>query len=97
MARKTILVLDPTARPKAVEREMARRLPDLNGRTLGILWNSKPNADHLLSRLEELLAERFELAGVVHMRKPTASIPAYEGVLEELSRRCQAVVNGVGD
>ena len=93
----TIVILDPTAKANVVEEEMALRVDTLNGKRVGFLWNSKPNADHLLQRLEELLGQRFEFASVLRRKKRISSEPAYESIIEELAGECDLVVNAVGD
>jgi len=55
---------------------LAPRPKDLRGKRIGILDNSKPNADALLGRVAELLVERTGAASVHTWRKPGASKPA---------------------
>ena len=93
----TITVLDPTAPPRELKIPMALRPDDLRGRTVGFLWNSKPNGDALFSRLEELLREKYEITLTSHQRKPTASIPADQSVVDELATSVDAAVVGLGD
>ena len=71
-----LIVLDPTAAPREMVQAMAPVLGGLGGRSVGFLWNSKPNGDLLFERLEKLLREKYEISDVVYKRKPTASIPA---------------------
>ena len=70
-------VLNPT--PSTAARAitpLAPRPRDLRGKRVGILDNSKPNADALLGRVAELLVERAGAAGSERWRKPGASKPA---------------------
>lgn len=92
----SITVLNPTAPPRELRRAMAARLPDLRGRTVGFLWNTKPNGDILFERIEELLRHKYEIAAV-HRRKTTSSVPAPESVVNELAAVTQAAVVGLGD
>ena len=94
---RTLVVLDPTASPRELRHDMASRLPDLRGRSLGFLWNSKPNGDILFARLEELLREKYEITSAMYRRKPTASIPAETQAVEELAAGADAVVIGLAD
>ena len=96
-ATGTITVLDPTAPPRELSISMALRPDDLRGLRVGFLWNSKPNGDALFSRLEELLREKYEITLTSHHRKPTASIPADQSILDELAKSADAVVVGLGD
>ena len=93
----TITVMDPTAPPRELSHSMALRPDDLRGRRVGFLWNSKPNGDALFSRLEELLREKYEITMTSYQRKPTASLPADDKVIEELAASADAVVVGLGD
>ena len=93
----TLIVLDPTAAPREMSQAMAPVLGGLGGQSLGFLWNSKPNGDLLFERLEKLLREKYEIADVVYKRKPTASIPAKDEVIDELADSVQAVIVGLAD
>ena len=92
-----MIVLDPTAAPREMVQAMAPELASLGGQPVGFLWNSKPNGDLLFERLEKLLRERYEIADVVYKRKPTASLPANIGVLDELAGSARAVIVGLAD
>ena len=92
-----ITVLNPTAPPRELRRSMALRPDDLRGKVIGFLWNSKPNGDLLFGRLEELLRQKYEISDALYRRKPTASIPATEPVINELAASAQAAVVGLGD
>jgi hypothetical protein len=92
-----IIVLDPTSPPRELRNAMAARQPDVQGRTVGFLWNSKPNGDILFTRLEELLRQKYEISGSIYRRKPTASIPASKQALDELAEQADVVVMGLAD
>ena len=90
-----IEVLSPRAPVQAQGKPPAERPRSLDGLTIGLLNNNKPNADVLQSHLVQLLERRFHLKGVVWKRKPGPSLPA-EG-LEDWARECDVVVNASGD
>jgi len=92
-----LIVLDPTAAPREMSQPMAPELDGLGGRSVGFLWNSKPNGDLLFERLEKLLREKYEIPDVVYQRKPTASLPATDAMLDELAGSVQAVIVGLAD
>ena len=94
---KELWVLDPTTEPDPVEASVAPKLDTLNGKVLGILDNTKPNADRILDMVVELIAKRYKLAGVVKRRKPSASKGAPQEILDEMARECDFVIVGVGD
>ena len=94
---KELWVLDPTTEPDPLEASAAPRLDTLNNKVLGILDNAKPNADRILDMVAELIAKKYELAGLVKRRKPGASRGAPQEILDELARECDFVIVGVGD
>ncbi len=95
--RPKLIVLDPTVAPREMVQAMAPALDGLGGQSLGFLWNSKPNGDLLFERLEKLLREKYEISDVIYKRKPTASLPATDEVLDELAGSVQAVIVGLAD
>lgn len=95
--RQTLVVFDPTEEPISVEAHLAPRIDSLDGKVLGLLDNSKLNADRFLDLLEQELREKYRLAGVVRARKPTASRVCPDETLADMAARCDAVVTAVGD
>jgi hypothetical protein len=73
---------------------LARRRPSLAGLRIGVLDNSKPNADVLLGRVAERLAERAG-ATVRRWQKPGASHPAL--MLDEIAGAADVVLTGSAD
>lgn len=71
--------------------------PDsLSGKRIGLLWNSKVNADIYLRRTAELIEARYEGVEFVWRAKPTASKPMEPDVLADMSA-CDLVVTAFGD
>jgi len=75
---------------------LAERPGSLDGKRIGLLWNSKVNADIYLERLKELISERHRDVEFVWQAKPTASRPMEPEVFEAL-RSCDLVVTAFGD
>jgi len=92
----SIRVFDPTAEDAAVTSLGAARLTSLEGRTIGLLDNSKFRARELLDQVEEILRTRFGVAQVLRFRKPDASRPASPELLMNM-QRCEAIIAAVGD
>ena len=67
------------------------------GLRLGILDNSKGNADHLLAFLIEGLRAEMPVRSVVTRRKPSASRPADDKALEELAEEADCVISAMAD
>ena len=55
---------------------LAPRPRNLRGLRIGVLDNSKPNADALLGRVAELLAQRADAGPIHRWVKPGSSVPA---------------------
>jgi hypothetical protein len=97
LAASILEILDPTAEPRPEAVLIAVRVADLEGNTLGLLDNGKPNADLFLARMEEGLAHRYGLDGVLRRQKPHVAGPAPEVLIEELVAGCHSVINALGD
>jgi hypothetical protein len=91
----TTELLDPTNERQPVLREASPRPASLQGRTVGLLDISKPRGDVFLDRLEELLSARG--LEVLRYRKPTFAKPAPADLRQEISTRCEAVVEALAD
>jgi phosphoglycerate dehydrogenase-like enzyme len=94
-----LIVLSPEGKAQTSAAKVAgvARFTDLRGKTLGVLDNSKPNADNLAKRLGELLIERYGVAKVISRRKLTAQQGAPKQYLEELAAQADIVLCGLGD
>ena len=89
------ILLDPTAEREPAQRQRAARPASLEGLTIGLVDISKPRGDVFLNRLSELLTERG--LRVERFRKPTYTKPAPTDLRQEVSSRCQAVIEALAD
>ncbi len=96
MARK-ILYVSPEAPVADAAPDIERRAMSAGGLRIGILDNSKGNADHLLSFLIEGLRAQVPIASVVSRRKPASSRPAENSVLDDLVKEADCVVSAMAD
>ncbi|HWP60932.1 MAG TPA: hypothetical protein VNL14_23755 [Candidatus Acidoferrales bacterium] len=94
-----MIILSPEAKPRPAAEKVAeaQHVLDLSGKTLGILDNSKPNWDVMAARFEELLRERYRLAGVVRRRKISAQQGAPASDIAALAAEADFIINGLGD
>jgi hypothetical protein len=88
-------VLSPLGVAATPRRSLAKRPTGLAGRRLGLLDNSKPNADVLLGRLADLLVARAGVADVRRWRKPGSSRPAAE--IDAIVASADVVLTGSAD
>jgi hypothetical protein len=92
------ILLNPQGSSPEIRHEPApRRLTTLDGATVGLLGNSKLNADAILGAIGELLGQRYALEAVVARMKQNFSLPAAPEIVEEMAARCDVVLAGVGD
>lgn len=81
----------------SVERyPIAQRLTTLRGMKIGLLDNSKKNADLLLKAVGEILRREHGVSEVIYRRKVSSSPGAPAAMLDELAT-CDAVINAYGD
>lgn len=94
----TVQLVDPTGfDPGEESMVMAARPIDLRGGRLGLLDNSKANADAILWSIANALNEEFEFADIFYARKHSSSLPPHPEVLADLHRNADFVIAGVGD
>ena len=94
-----MIVLNPEGKAQISAARVAQlpRFADLSGKVVGLLDNSKPNADKLGERFAELLRERLDVAKVVRRRKITAQQGAPKEYLDELAAQADFILSGLGD
>jgi len=95
MAKISIVI--PEAPIEEVAQLKTGRKLSAGGLRLGVLDNSKANADHLLSLLVEGIKKEFEVSSVVLKRKPASSRPATDKLLDELALEADIVVSAMAD
>ncbi len=91
------VLVNPTTEAVVAPFDGAPRLPTLAGTRLGVIDDSKRNADVLLEELVELLRTRYEIAEVRWHRKPSASRPADPAAIREMAETCDSVIIAIGD
>ena len=97
MSQKITLVVPEapateSASPVAEQRRIAK-----SGIRLGILDNSKGNADHLLKFLVEGVRAAIPVTSVVSLRKDSVSQPAPAAILDQLAAEADCVVSAMAD
>ena len=88
---------DPTAAPTAQKTPLAQRVPDLNGKVIGMLDISKPKGIYFLDRLAERIRADFQPRDIIRVMKPTFTRPAPEEVRKGLEQKCDIVIEALAD
>jgi hypothetical protein len=92
-----IQVYDPRGVVGAEKRATAARVSSLQGLRLGILDNTKWNANKLLREVRDQLKAAHPLADVHYYRKESFSKFAAPELIEEIRRDNDIVVTAIGD
>ncbi len=92
-----IFLVVPDAPIEEVAQLKSNRTLGSGGIRLGILDNSKANADHLLNLIVEGVKKEYQVDSVVIKRKPTSSRPATDQVLDELAKEADLVISAMAD
>jgi hypothetical protein len=92
-----VLLYDPTAIRQAGAEQSTLALATLKGKVVGFIDNAKPNFNHLVDDLADLLVAEYGVKQVIKRRKRSASVPAPEEIVRELADQCDVVIAGSGD
>ncbi len=91
------IILDPTAPSGAGVQRPWKSIDSLQGKTVAVIDNSKPNFNHLADDLEQLLTTRHGVKRVMRFRKRAASIPAPDEAYADIEAHADLVITGSGD
>jgi hypothetical protein len=92
-----MLIVDPIGTSAARALTLAGRPRSLEGATIALLDNSKPNAGVLLERVGALLAARVGARAVRAWGKPGASTGAAPAVLDEIAATARVALTASAD
>jgi hypothetical protein len=88
---------DPTAAPASSATPLAARVPDLNGKVIGMLDISKPKGNFFLDHLAKRIKEHYQPREIIRRTKPTYTRPAPEEIRKELEQKCDIVIEALAD
>ncbi len=91
------MILDPTGHRATQHGTLAERKGTLKGATIGLLNSTKRNSDLLLKALGDELVARYGVKELIEATKPTFSLPVPPDMVEDLVKRCNFIIAGVGD
>jgi hypothetical protein len=93
----TVRLVPPLPWGSRTNAEPAPRLTSLDGTTIALVANAKPNSEELLDDLARVLIERYGVAGVLRHTKPHPSLPIEDQVLTMFAEQAHAVLTAIGD
>ena len=100
---RTIRVYNPTGAVMAEKiTNFSPRIDSFDGKRIGLLWNSKPNGDHYLNRVAELLSQRFPSSKIIKFYETHAAETANpdkksDAALDLIVQNADVVIAAQGD
>jgi len=91
------IVFDPRGIVEATPMRLAPRVASLVGARLGVLDNTKWNANRLLKRTAAKLQDRFAFGAVTFYRKESFSKDADPALIKEIAAANDVVLTAIGD
>ena len=88
--------IDPTEAGNQAKIALAPRPIDLAGKVVGLLDNTKEQADVILETVAGVLRERHGVAKVIIRRKEFYSKPAAAALIDEMAQEVEVAVAAVG-
>lgn len=88
--------IDPTAGGSRAKIALAPRPMDLAGKVVGLLDNTKEQADIILETVADALRNCYGVAKVIIRRKEYYSRPATDDLLNEMAKEVQVAAAAVG-
>ena len=90
----SVLVYDPTGSSEEEPQLRRQALDNLSGKVVGFIDNAKPNFNHLVDDLADLLTSTYGVSAVIKRSKLNGGIPASDTVLAEFAEQCDLVITG---
>ncbi len=95
---RDVRLVNPTGLELAVgDFRLNDRPGSLEGKTLGLLENSKSNSDKVLNELGRILQEKYGFKEVRMFSKHSASLPTKPETVEDMLNGVDVLITGVGD
>jgi hypothetical protein len=88
--------IDPTRGGAKTRLQRAVRPMDLAGKVVGLLDNTKEQADVILEAVAEALLQRYGVADVIIRRKDYFSRPAPAALIDEMASKVQVAAAALG-
>ena len=91
------IVFDPRGVVETKPLALAKRPAALDGLRLGVLDNTKWNANRLLRKIVARLQQEFSFAAVNHYRKESFSKDADPALIENIAANSEIALTAIGD
>ena len=94
---KMVQTYDPRGVVDTTPLKTSPRASRLEGMRLGLLDNTKWNANKLLRGVRDRLADKHAFSAVNYYRKESFSLSAAPELIARIAAECDAVVTAIGD
>ena len=88
--------IDPSRGGSKTKLQRAARPMDLAGKIVGMIDNTKEQADVILETIGEELKKRYGVAEVIIRRKEYFSKPAKAELIDDMAKKVQVAIAAVG-
>ena len=88
-------LLNPRGISHSPQNPIASRLESLDNKVLGLVDNSKDNADLFLNAVAEIIGKTVNIPEILKLQKSIGSVPA--PFTQEFFEKCDYVINAFGD
>ena len=88
--------IDPSRGGRNVKLQRAARPMDLAGKVVGMIDNTKEQADVILETIGDELRKRYGVADVIIRRKEYFSRPAKPELIDDMAKKVQVAIAAVG-
>ncbi len=92
----TTRIIDPSAGSSGLRIPLAPRPMDLRGKIVGIIDNTKEQADVIAGAIADGLREHYGVAQVIIRKKPYYSRPAPAELIDEMAKQVDVAAAAVG-
>ena len=92
-----LITLDPRGSSTHQDTGIAQRPASLDGLTIGLLSNNKPNSELLLRDVADMLKAEYAVKDVVEANKGSHRIPAPPEMIADLAERCDVVITATAE
>jgi hypothetical protein len=98
MAAMKLRLLNPVARKRERKNASAPRLADIDGKVIGLYWNTKFGGDAALARTAELLKQRYPAVTTrSYVKKMGVSPAGAAEALATVAKECVAVIGSTAE
>ena len=88
--------IDPTYQPAITRIPMAARPSALEGKVIGMLDNTKEQADVIFKTIGDALVEHYGAKGIIVRRKAHYTKPATPELLAAMAKEVDVAITGLG-